>query len=207
MASKVSICNMALGYLNHAIRIAAIDEGSNEADQCALYYEPALRTALRAAPWAFAMRYETLADLGTPVSPNWTVMFAYPSDAVAIRAILPVVRGTPPNRWEVALAPALGTKVVMCDVGDATAAYTAFVDDPTLYDAGFVSAFAWALAAEMAIVLTGSLQLKSLAEQQFKQAVNAAFVSNGSEGIGPQAVEAEWVRGRYDSGYPDEGLG
>lgn len=204
MASKVSICNMALGYLNHGIRIAALDEGSNEADQCSLFYEPALRSVLRAAPWSFAMRYETLADLGTPVSPNWTVMYAYPSDAVAIRAILPRVRGTAPNKFEVAYSASLASRVVMCDVGDATAAYTAFVDDPTLYDPQFVTAFAWQLAAEMALVLTGSLQLKSNADTQFNRAVNLAMVSNGSEAVGPDQIDADWVRARYDSGYPDE---
>jgi len=201
MPSQVSICNMALGYLNHAIRIAAIDENSNEADQCSLYYEPALRATLRAFPWNFAMRYATLANLGTPISPSWTVMYAVPSDAVALRPIMPEIPGTPANKYEVAFN---GTaKVIMCNVDDATARYTAFVDDPNIYDAQFVTAFAWQLASEMALVLTGSVQMKQMAETQFRNVINSAWVSDGSEGIPDEPIEAEWIRARYDGGRED----
>lgn len=202
MTSAVQICNMALGYIHHGIRIAALDEASNEADQCSLYYEPALRAALRAAPWSFASRYATLADLGAPASPQWLKMYAYPADAITIRAILPVVRGTPPNRWEIASTAAAG-RVILCDVDPATAHYTAFVDDPTRFDPAFVTAFAWMLASELAIVLTGTVALKQLADQQFARAVNSAMVSNGSENPSPPQLEAEWVRARGDSAYPE----
>jgi hypothetical protein len=202
MPSKVSICNMALGYLQHGIRIAALDEGSNEADQCSLYYEPALRSALRAGPWSFATQYATLANLGAPAAPGWTLMYAYPADAVAIRAILPVIRGTPPHRFRVARSAVLG-RVILCDVGDAVAEYTAYVDDPNAYDPQFVTALAWQLASEMAPVLTGSPQAKAAADQQLARAINAAFVSNGSEGVGEPAVEAEWVRARFETSVMD----
>ncbi len=203
MTSAVQICNMALGYLHHGIRIAALDEGSNEADQCSLYYDPALRHALRAAPWSFARRYEQLADLGASPSPAWLKAYAYPADALLVRAILPVVRGTPPNRFEVASTAAAG-RVILCDVEPATAEFTAYVSDPTRFDPSFVSAFAWHLASEMAIVLTGSAPLKQLADAQFARAVNSAMVSNGAEGVQPPAIEAEWIRARFDSSYPEE---
>lgn len=203
MTSAVQISNMALGYLNHGVRIAALDEGSNEADQCALYYDAARRTALRSAPWSFASRYATLADLGAPASPLWLRMYAYPADAVMVRGILPSVRGTPPNRWEVA-SIASGARVIMCDVEDAICHYTADVTSPPLFDPSFLSAFAWQLASEVAIVLTGSAQLKQLADQQFARVVNAAMVSNGSENPSPPAIEAEWIRARGTSAYLEE---
>lgn len=202
MTSAVQICNMALGYLNHGVRIAALDEGSNEADQCSLYYDAARRTALRAAPWAFASRYATLADLGAPASPQWLRMYAYPVDAVMVRRILPAIPGTPPNRWEVA-SIASGARVIMCDVEDAIAHYTADVTSPPLFDPSFLSAFAWQLASEIAVVLTGSPQMKQLADQQFMRAVNAAMVSNGSENPSPPAIEAEWIRARSDAANPE----
>ena len=201
MASQIQICNMALGYLNHGIRIAAIDEGSNEADQCSLYYEQALRSALRAAPWAFAKRYASLASLSSPVSTEWAFMYAYPSDGEAIRAILPRVLGFPPNKWEIASTTA-NQKVILCNVPDAVACYTARIDDPTLLDAQFTSAFAWKLAAEIALVLTGNPGLKQMADGHFAREVNIAMVSNGSEEVGPVAPEAEWIRAREDTFYP-----
>jgi hypothetical protein len=119
-----------------------------------------------------------------------------------VRRILPAIPGTPPNRWEVA-SIASGARVIMCDVGDAVAHYTADVTSPPLFDPSFLSAFAWQLAGEMAIVLTGSPQLKQLADQQFARAVNAAMVSNGSENPSPPAIEAEWIRARSEAADPE----
>jgi hypothetical protein len=200
MSSQVQICNMALGYLNHGIRIAALDEGSNESDQCQLYYDHALRSALRAAPWAFAKRYASLANLSNPVLTEWAFMYAYPIDGIIIRAILPRVASTPPNRWEIASTTS-NQKVILCSVPDAVACYTASITDPSLFDPQFVSAFAWQLAGELAIVLTGNPGLKQMADAQFGRAVNLAMVSNGAEEVGPPAIEAEWIRAREDAPY------
>lgn len=201
MASQIEICNMALGYLNHGMRIAAIDEGSNEADQCSLYYQQALRSALRAAPWAFAKRYASLASLSTPVSTEWAFMYAYPIDAEMIRFLTPRVVGFSPNKWEIASTTA-GQKVILCNVPDAVACYTARIEDPTLFDAQFTAAFAWKLASEIAMVLTGNPGMKQMADGQFAREANLAMVSNGSEEVAPDAPEASWIRAREDTFYP-----
>lgn len=201
MSSVVEICNRALANLNHGIRISDIDEDSNEADQCRLYYDASRRAALRAFPWNFAMAYEALAELSDdPVSSQWSVMYGYPSGCLAVRAILPQPAGSTPNKFEVALNATKTARVIMCDVADATARFTYDIEDPTLFDPQFEDALAWMLASQMANVLTGSVQMKQMAETQFRNVINSAWVSDGSEGVQEPVPEAEWVRARFDGG-------
>lgn len=206
MASIVQICNMALGYLNHGIRIDDIDEDSNEADQCRLYYETSRDAVLRGFAWNFAMRYETLAELDDdPISPQWAVMYGYPSDCLAVRAILPEAVAGVSNKYEIANLSGT-TRVIMCNVGDATCRYTMKVTDPTLFDAEFVRALAWHLASELSVILTGSVQTKQMAETQYRNVINAAWVSDGSEGLPDAAPDAEWIRAAYSSSLLEDRL-
>lgn len=199
MSSVVEICNRALANLSHSIRIADIDENSNEADLCRLYYDSSRKRTLRAFPWNFAMAHELLAELDDdPVNDRWSVMYGMPAGCLAVRAILPEPAGGPVNKFEVALNADKNAKVILCDVGDATCRFTADIEDPELFDPQFDDALSWHLASQMAIALTGSVQMKQMAETQFQNVINATMVSDSSEGQPDDVPEAEWIRARFD---------
>jgi hypothetical protein len=105
MTSETDICNRALGLAQTRNQIASMQEQSNEANQCALYYAPVRDSALRAAHWGFARRTVTLSLLksqpGTPEytgtvpttwnntlpPPEWLYTYAWPLDCIAPRKI------------------------------------------------------------------------------------------------------------------------
>ena len=53
MASSISICNLALGYLGEP-SIASFDDKRPGAEFCRLFYDAALRALLTEHPWNFA---------------------------------------------------------------------------------------------------------------------------------------------------------
>lgn len=99
MVSIVSLCNRALAAIGTRSTIAALNEGSNEAIQCSLLYEPVRDQILGACEWGFANRTATLALLKEAVPgavwtsasppPPWQFSYSYPNDAVRILRVLP----------------------------------------------------------------------------------------------------------------------
>ena len=67
-------------------------------------------------------------------------------------------------------------KAIYTNIGNAWIEYTVDVTDADLYDAQFVEAFGWKLAAEIAYALTGKLDLT----QMRIQAYNAYFAEASS---------------------------
>lgn len=62
MATVVDICNRALVLLGDRGTVSSIDppEGSSQADHCARFYPMALREALTAYPFSFAIKRQRL---------------------------------------------------------------------------------------------------------------------------------------------------
>lgn len=108
MADAIALCKQALAIVGTRSTIAALDEGSTEANACALFFDTARDELLAAHWWGFARRSETLALLkalpGTPERPTWDTTgwnstmpaipwlyeYAYPTDALGARYIEPV---------------------------------------------------------------------------------------------------------------------
>lgn len=196
MASQVQIFNLALANIGSKAQVDAPDEASNEAYYCNLFWDDARKASLREHKWNFASKYESLADLGTPVTTKWDYMYAFPSGALAIREILPRITGQPQNEYEVALNAAGSAKVILCDIDDAEVAYTSDVTEPELFDPQFVEALSWKLGSLLALPITGSVQIKQAAETMFRNVLNSALTSDGSEGQAEEAPEASWIRAR-----------
>ena len=108
MTSIVDICNMALSEAgNRAQMITSLDEPSEEANQCRLWYDTMRKRLLRTAPWGFARATEYLTQLGDLIpgqtSPYpWLFKYAYPSDCSRMRYILPP---PPPLSLDGGIAP------------------------------------------------------------------------------------------------------
>ncbi len=108
MTTDTDICNRALGLIGGRTTIASLQENSNEARVCRLYYDTTLGSMLRAAHWNFARKVAYLSLLksapGTPENtqataaaawspawppPPWLYSYAFPSDCVLVRYISP----------------------------------------------------------------------------------------------------------------------
>lgn len=175
MYDKVMIWNMALARLASSQQVSSETEVSSVANWCRLWHDHCLDAVLRDFDWPFAARRVVLASVGSPPT-NWSYAYAYPSDCVKLRSL--VVPGArqpyPEERYTYEIASNATTRVILTDIEQAEAIYTARITDPTLYDSTFVSALAANLASELAMPIKGKEDVANLARQQYLTALSQA---------------------------------
>ncbi|MBR6510860.1 MAG: hypothetical protein IKT51_01260 [Phascolarctobacterium sp.] len=173
MLNNTDICNMALAYLAKG-RIANINEQSELARQCKLFYETTKKSLLRDYSWGFAKRVIKLAEL-TEESPYWNNLYAYPEKCVCVRKIFAADNGKivtaeqEKEKWDLFLATD-NVLAIGCDIEQAWMEYTYDVDDAELFSADFLEAFTHMLAFNICLQLTGNTVLQ---QQQYQLAQNA----------------------------------
>lgn len=238
--SDVSICNKALGAIGTRTTITSLDEQSNEAIQCNLYYKSLRDAVLRAEHWNFAGFQAPLTLIAAannaagPLPPMpWQYEYAYPSDCLKCRYILPILGSDPPPS-SVALTSApvqimsapswIGPvvkfvissdndakknqiKVILTNQAQAVMKYTRVIDNPSLFDSDFVEVLVSLLAARLAISLSGDKALAKMKIEEAKNTMLTAQAVDGNEGPKTQDVIPDWIRVRgysSDYGYPGQ---
>lgn len=222
--SITSICNRALSKAGARSTITSLDEASAEAVACSIHYDPDRQTLLRAAHWNFARYQLSLALLGsaldTPVSAPtpWAYKYAYPSDCLKLRFILwqptdtpnsiapdvgqpyaGYLRANPNNRFVVASdidADSNPVKVILTNVPNAIGVYTKDLTDPDMFDPSFTTALVNLLASDLIMPLSGNVgQMQSMLAY-VQEAVTAARVSDGNEGLTSTDHTPDWIAAR-----------
>lgn len=185
MALQVEdIINKSLRDGGVPYRIADIYEGSETAKIALELYTQARDELIEVADWSFSTRTAPLAVLkgppppggynpGQPWSniypnPGFLYTYAYPTDCLDLRAIIPppgqmpdldplpalwrvlndpapIVSGVPP----VASGPA--AKVILCNMTSAQGVYRARITDPASWDTGFIAAIVASLGKKFAV--------------------------------------------------------
>lgn len=106
--SETSVCNMALVSAGARTQIASLDEASNAARTCKLFYENTRDELLAEAQWTFANKFVPLGLLtslpGAPgntdtsgsqvwlstyPAPGWLYQYSYPDDCVRLLWVIP----------------------------------------------------------------------------------------------------------------------
>ena len=179
------VCNMALAYLAKG-RIANIEEQSENARQCKLFYEITKQKLLREYSWGFAKRVTKLAEL-TEESPYWEYVYAYPQKCVAVIKIFSAATGAEiragekeQGEWDLYMVSdnVLG---IGCNVPQAWLEYTYDVDDASLFSSDFLDAFTHMLAFNICIQLTGNSGLQQTQYQLAQAALQRAKYTTASE--------------------------
>jgi hypothetical protein len=222
-----TICNMALGEINARNTIAVIGEASKEGRQCAIYYAPCRDAVLQSIRWNFARKQIALALLadvgaGQAVPVPWLYKYAYPSDCIQGRYIIPTfdaipgsVAGQPsatvymgpPVKFVVSNekdSTGAQIKVILTNQTQAQFVYTLQVTDPELFDAQFTEALVMTLAAKLSRPITGKSGEKLM--EIAKGLIISAGASNGNEGLAKQDHTPDWMRARgyaSDWQFPD----
>ena len=232
MTDQVTIANLALSAIGTRSTISSLTEGSAESNQINLHWQPALNRMLRAAPWNFARKQINLTLLrdstATPagnVPPPWVYEYAYPSDCLALRYLMPTFQNVagqnsmvvvpdyigPPVRYLVSSdvdSSGNDIKVILTNQYQAIAVYTKSINNPALFDDTFVEAFANYLAWRIAIPLSGDKALAKMALEISTQRVIEAKAENGNEGLVVIDSTPDWIRTRgylSDWSFPDGG--
>jgi len=170
--SQVEIINLALSHIAQK-PIVAITEASPSAVAALRVWDLSLRDALRTGAPGFATAVVALALVATYTPLHWTYAYAYPANCLAMLKVYTEGTGDPARGEEFReLYDSVGNvKVIVSNVEDAYGEYVYLISDTTLFDASFVTAMAYRLAANLAIPLVGD---KTLAESMDKKFITAA---------------------------------
>ena len=197
MPSQLAICNMALAHIGKA-PITSINDATESARKCLLFYDNTKKAVLRRIDWPFARTAEALGLIDLETIPGWSYLYTYPSDAVLVRKIL-IENASSTDKsydWIGCLSPVTATKSIACNVSDAYAEYTANILDPTQFDPLFVDAFAAKLAATIAQPLTGSQEVVKYALGIYQFHINEAAVVGRNEEKNPKDIETKYISAR-----------
>ena len=203
------VCNMALAYLGKG-RIASIDEQTEQARQCKLFYDYTKQRLLREYTWGFAKRIVQLAELDT-VNPFYKHVYAYPNECICVKRIfecadvydendklrkVAVVDYTEAKRekYEVYMVSD-NVRGIGCDVDKAWCEYAYDVVDLNVCSSDFIEALTHMLAYEMALALTGNMQLKNSEYQQAMAVLDRAKYTSAAE----QHKEIKRSQGYFDA--------
>lgn len=176
---KIEIINLALARIGVAA-IERLDEPSEAARQVQAFYEHTRRTVLRKYNWSFATRRVGLALVPATLN-DYKFAYRYPTDAIYVRRLYQEGSKKPWDNKHYKIMSDKEGKIICTRQKFAEAEYTADITDTTLFDDGFVEAFSWKLASEIAFTLTGKPDLATNAVQAY----NAYF----TEAVGEDAAE------------------
>lgn len=179
------VCNMALAHIAKG-RIASIDEQTEMARQCKLFYDSTRKELLRAYTWGFAKRVSKLAEL-TVESPYWEKVYAYPEKCIAVRKIFDNETGAmirageqEQKEWDLYMASD-NVLAIGCDLPNAWLEYTYDVDDVELFSSDFLSALTHMLAFNICVQLTGNSGLQQTQYQLAQAALMKAKYTTAAE--------------------------
>lgn len=179
--SPEDVVNLALGRIGYKRRIGNLYDGSAAATAALNIYAQTRDAVLRESDWGFAERIATATTTAHAAPIGWAYEYAYPSDCLRLKAVIPSGYGTGNNQNPLptlfrvgndnALSPA--EKVIWSNTASATLVYTAQVTDMTTWEPLFVEALAAALGRRLAPVLANLETTKAAAEDEMGEAKGA----------------------------------
>ena len=156
--SKTEICNIALSNIGSS-RIPDINEESEPARMCRIMYDPTRQLVLQDHDWGFAERRELLALLSiTPV--GFTYAYQYPNGCVQAREIFQSVDGEKPIDFTVMSQDSMASQMILTEEENATLVYTGDITNTTMFSPAFIWAFAFNLAANLAVPIAKKATLR-----------------------------------------------
>ena len=184
---KIEIINLALARIGVAA-IERIDEPSEAARQTKAFYDHVRRTVLRKYPWSFACRRCELALLDSKPT-AYKYSYRQPSDALFVRRLYQRGSEKPWDRKYYKVTSDREGRAIHTNIEYAELEYTADITDTSLFDDGFIQAFSWKLASEVAFALTGNTNLVTNAVQAY----NAYFTDAVGEDAAEENQQEEYV--------------
>lgn len=167
--SKVSICNMAIGYLQKSNAIISITQNSTEAVLLNTLFDETLDVLLEGHPWNFAVTRAELARLAAAPEFEYTYQFQLPNYPYCLR-VLEVYDG---NENEITDYRIEG-RYLLCNSTSVLIKYIKRVTNYSEMSPSFRTAFAYYLASELAEPLTNSSTLATNMTNKFAYFIKKA---------------------------------
>lgn len=232
-AADIAIANSALGAARARTQlITSFSQPGPEASQISQNYASTRDQLLREFNWAFA---KSTVSLGTatksydPTATSWTnaqppppwfYEYAFPANCVKVRAVLGqnipgIVVPILPNTGQ-DIGPQLpfysyevvndgGVRVIVTNAPGALAIITLGGLDPSVWDAMFTELMVAQLAANIALPLSGDMQLTDGLAKSAAMLQQRAMVRSANDSTDIQHIMPDWIRARGSYIY-DEGI-
>jgi hypothetical protein len=249
VTSRVDLTNRALAAIGTRSTIAAMDEGGNESNNASLVYDATRQELIRAAPWNFATATAQLALLkaarGTAENatstgawtnaeppPGWSYQYAYPSDCLRARKVVPNVVSAPAGTSPIypsSLAGAVTSlwdqpgvrftiatdkdandnpyTCVLVNLDQALICYLRDIAVEDLWDPMFAEAMVCALAGKLANPLTGDKALAKLMMQQANAKIMDARAADANESVTVIDHTPDWIAAGHGAQWPGGAAG
>ena len=180
--TNTDICNLALSYLSKG-KITSMDDNTEEAAQCKIHYEHDRRLLLRQYPWGFAKRTVKLALLDATV-PGYDYAYSYPAECLAVRYVFDEENAAAKEEdlcdFDTVMTSG-NQKALATNVELAWCEYTFNIRDVDMFPDEFIEALAHYMAANMAMVLTGSASIQQAQFQLYQESIEMAKVYSAQE--------------------------
>lgn len=187
---------MALSHVGVRKKIDDIDEASNEAEECKLWYDQVRDSLLREAPWGFASKYQTLVEASETPAADWDYQYRLPSDFLRAIWLTDIERmDTTPIPYRIGADDAGGV-ILTNQQSPVILQYVATATDESKWPPDFVNAMAWALASAIATTLSDNPSWSDRAMRGYQMAMGKALANMRNEEQPEQTPEAEWIRVR-----------
>lgn len=207
ITDEVSIYNLALNAVGTRSNVALPTEKSREAEVCRLWFGPVRDRVLRAAPWGCTRAWSRLALLkerdsdeswvSTDPEPGYLFAYGVPSDMLAPRFLAGY------QRFSLSSYP--GNKLaIMTNVEDALLTYTKRQEVIGLWDTALQMAVVYALAAHIAMPLTGKSQRAKNAMEQANEFIFTAREENANNDMSRVNSTPSWIVARGFSGVSED---
>ena len=200
MATKTSICNMALTHISAKNILSDIEtDASIEAKTCRIFYESALEFVLTQNDWGFAVARKALSELSDTAPADWSYIYSYPNDCIKTRAIYTSSRrtGVEDIPFEIGLDSTGTIKAILTDEYQAYLRYTKNITDSNLFPPAFVIALSYYLANLIAMPLTKKQSIKNDMTQAFKEFMSTAQATDADEdNMFEDKPDSEFIRCR-----------
>lgn len=181
MISKLNICNLALAKLG-ARPITSLEESSQEARYCKVFYDSSRDAVLRGYSWNFANKNRILASVDVSEgNSRWAYAFGYPADC--LKALRVHDDGGTQYPFELGIQDisSSNVRVIFTDLETAYLNYTIRIDNPDLYDSQFIEAFALLLAKELAWPISKSASKEKVMLAKYQLALPKAETADATE--------------------------
>ncbi len=185
--SKVALANYALQKLG-AKRIESLTQDHPNARSMSAAFNLVLRAELRRYDWSFAIKRESIAADGD--DPTWGDYNRYSLPNDFIRLLRDDETGQAVD-WKVE-----GRYILTADVAPLEIRYIAFIEDPTLWDAGFDEAFACKLALQCCEEITQSTSKKGGIAADYDFEIAEAKRTGAIEKAAQEFPEDSWLNAR-----------
>ncbi|MFA5580507.1 MAG: hypothetical protein WDA25_00980 [Paracoccaceae bacterium] len=185
MASIIGIANLALEKLGDEGEINSLEEDSRAARAVNACFADMRDAVLRDHPWDFARhRVQLPALVDAPAWGGWTA-FQKPADFIRFVEV----------EWHRHYLLE-GQAIMARHAGPLNLLYIRRIEDAGLFDPLFVDALACRIALQVAMKITGSLDMKQAMEGEYRLSLAAAKRVNGQEDAPELLAEDDWILAR-----------